>query len=109
LKKASALNPEEGITLLDALRFSVNSQKLLGETAADIAGVSHGEWLRTVFGQLQRPESIAKVKTSRAFAARLRHYQQDGLNWLFYLHKMRLGACLADDMGLCKRAKIEQR
>lgn len=105
-EKASELNSDEGITLLDALRLSVNSQNMLGDVAADIAGVSHGEWLRTIFGQLQRPESIAGVKTSRAFAARLRHYQQDGLNWLFYLHKMRLGACLADDMGLGKTVQI---
>jgi superfamily II DNA or RNA helicase len=105
-EKASELYSEEGITLLDALRLSVNSQNLLSDAASDIAGVSHGEWLRKVFGQLQRPESIAKVKTSRAFAARLRQYQQDGLNWLFYLHKMRLGACLADDMGLGKTVQI---
>ncbi|MFN2355698.1 MAG: DEAD/DEAH box helicase [Desulfopila sp.] len=105
-EKASELHGDEGITLLDALRLSANSQKLLGDEAADTAGVSHGEWLRTVFEQLQRPESIAKVKTSRAFAAKLRHYQQDGLNWLFSLHKMRLGACLADDMGLGKTVQI---
>ncbi|MGA7277462.1 MAG: DEAD/DEAH box helicase [Desulfocapsaceae bacterium] len=105
-EKTSRLHGDEGITLLDALRLSANSQRLLGDTAADIAGVSHGEWLRTVFGQLQQPESIIKVKTSRSFAARLRHYQQDGLNWLFSLHKMRLGACLADDMGLGKTVQI---
>ena len=105
-EKASELHGDEGITLLDALRLSANSRELLGDAAADIAGVSHGEWLRTVFGQLQRPESIARVKTSRAFAARLRHYQQDGLNWLFSLHRMRLGACLADDMGLGKTVQI---
>ena len=104
--KASELYGDEGITLLDALRLSANSRELLGDTASDIAGVSHGEWLRTVFGQLQRPESITRVKTSRAFAAILRNYQQDGLNWLFSLHRMRLGACLADDMGLGKTVQI---
>jgi superfamily II DNA or RNA helicase len=105
-EKASEWYADEGITLLDALRLSANPQNLLGDTAAAIIGVSHGDWLRTVFGQLQRPESIIKVKTSRAFTARLRHYQQDGLNWLFLLHRMRLGACLADDMGLGKTVQI---
>jgi len=104
--KASELHGDEGITLLDALRLSANSRELLSDAATDIAGVAHGEWLRTVFGQLQRPESISRVKTSRSFAARLRHYQQDGLNWLFSLHRMRLGACLADDMGLGKTVQI---
>jgi non-specific serine/threonine protein kinase len=104
--KAGELNSEEGVTLLDAMRFSMNPQKLAGDAAVDIAGISHGEWLRTVFGQLQRPETMTKVKTSRAFKAELRHYQQDGLNWLFYLHSMKLGACLADDMGLGKTVQV---
>jgi len=105
-EKASKLHSEEGISLLDGLRLSVYSENLLGETAADIVGVSHGEWLRTVFKQLQRPCEIVRGKTSRAFAAQLRQYQQDGVNWLFCLHKMRLGACLADDMGLGKTVQI---
>ncbi|MBM9519505.1 DEAD/DEAH box helicase [Desulforhopalus vacuolatus] len=105
-EKASELHSGEGITLLDALRLSANSRNLQGDVVADIADVSHGEWLRTVFGQLQRPEAMARVKTSRAFTARLRHYQQDGLNWLSSLHRMRLGACLADDMGLGKTVQI---
>lgn len=105
-EKAGELNTEEGITLLDAMRFSMNPQKLLGAAAAETSGISHGEWLRTVFAQLQRPETMTKVNTSPDFKARLRHYQQDGLNWLFYLHRMRIGACLADDMGLGKTVQI---
>ena len=105
-EKANELYSDEGITLLDALRLSMNPQKLLGEAATDIEGVSHGEWLRTVFGRLQRPEIMTRVKTSRAFAARLRDYQQDGLNWLYCLHQMKLGACLADDMGLGKTVQV---
>ncbi len=34
--------------------------------------------------------------------ATLRPYQQQGFQWLNYLHKNRLGGCLADDMGLGK-------
>jgi len=105
-EKANELNSEEGITLLEAMRFSMNPQKLLGDAAVDLSGISHGEWLQTVLGKLQRPETMAKVKTSRAFTARLRRYQQDGLNWLFYLHRMKLGACLADDMGLGKTVQV---
>ncbi len=105
-EKAGELGSEEGITLLDAMRLSMNPQKLLGVAAADLSGISHGEWLQTVFARLQRPETMARVKTSRAFTARLRRYQQDGLNWLFYLHGMKLGACLADDMGLGKTVQV---
>ncbi|MCB0963869.1 MAG: DEAD/DEAH box helicase family protein, partial [Acidimicrobiales bacterium] len=34
--------------------------------------------------------------------AELRHYQQDGLDWLAFLHRHRLGGILGDDMGLGK-------
>lgn len=105
-EKANKLNDEDGISLIDALRFSMNPQRLLGTTAVDISGISHGEWLQTVFSRLQQPETMTKVKTSRAFKAKLRPYQQGGLNWLFYLHKMQLGACLADDMGLGKTVQV---
>lgn len=105
-EKAGKLNSEEGISLLDAMRFSMNPRKLLGDAAGEISGISHGQWLQTVFSRLQRPETIDRVKTGRAFKARLRRYQQDGLNWLFYLHRLKLGACLADDMGLGKTVQV---
>jgi len=34
--------------------------------------------------------------------AELRHYQQEGYNWLYHLCTNGLGGCLADDMGLGK-------
>jgi superfamily II DNA or RNA helicase len=34
--------------------------------------------------------------------ARLRHYQQEGFEWLVFLHRHGLGGILADDMGLGK-------
>ena len=58
---------EQGITLLEAMRFSMNPQKLLGDAALEVAGISHGQWLQTVLAQLRRPETMAKVKTSRGF------------------------------------------
>lgn len=36
------------------------------------------------------------------FQGVLRHYQQQGYNWLRLLDEMNLGGCLADDMGLGK-------
>ena len=36
------------------------------------------------------------------FNGELRHYQQQGYNWLRLLNEMNLGGCLADDMGLGK-------
>jgi len=36
------------------------------------------------------------------FSGELRHYQQEGYNWLRLLDELALGGCLADDMGLGK-------
>jgi len=106
-EKAQLLNAEDGISILDAMRFSMNPQKLFSITDEEaISGVSNGEWLQTVIDKLLRPEAMGTIKTSKTFKATLRKYQQDGLNWLFYLHKMKFGACLADDMGLGKTIQV---
>ncbi len=105
-EKARELNSEEGLTLLDAMRLSMNPQKTLGVEDAEISGVSNGAWLHSVLEKLHNPGAVKSVETSKTFKATLRGYQQDGLKWLFYLHKLRLGACLADDMGLGKTVQV---
>lgn len=47
-------------------------------------------------------KDLKSVKPSKYLKATLRHYQQDGLNWMVFLHENKLGGCLADDMGLGK-------
>ncbi|OIP49436.1 MAG: ATP-dependent helicase [Desulfobacterales bacterium CG2_30_60_27] len=106
-EKARELGEEEGLSFLDAMRFSMNPEKVLGAAEATaIAGVSHGEWLRVVMEKLHHPEEITKVAAGPGFKAKLRGYQQQGLQWLCLLHTLRLGACLADDMGLGKTIQI---
>ncbi len=105
-EKAGKLNAEQGISLLDAMRLAMNPQKLLGIADENISSVANGEWLQGVFEKLHRPRAMGAVKTTSSFKADLRTYQQDGLNWLFFLHKLRLGACLADDMGLGKTVQV---
>jgi non-specific serine/threonine protein kinase len=106
-EQAEELGADEGISFLDAMRFSLNPHSLLGPASAPVlAGVSHGQWLRTLFAQLRHPNKSETVKTSRSFAASLRGYQQDGLQWLHALHRLRLGACLADDMGMGKTVQV---
>jgi superfamily II DNA or RNA helicase len=106
-EKARELNSEEGISFLHAMRFSMNPQALLGSGESDmLVGVSNGHWLQTVLAKLHQPAEIKTVKTDRSFTAKLRGYQQDGLQWLHYLHTLQFGACLADDMGLGKTVQI---
>ncbi|PID26773.1 MAG: hypothetical protein CR982_08590 [Candidatus Cloacimonadota bacterium] len=51
---------------------------------------------------LKNLQNITPVKIPKTVNAKLRHYQQEGLNWLVALQKYGLGGCLADDMGLGK-------
>jgi superfamily II DNA or RNA helicase len=48
---------------------------------------------------LTAPEPVA---SPAGLDATLRHYQQEGLDWLAFLHRNHLGGILADDMGLGK-------
>jgi len=51
-------------------------------------------------------ESLKDVALSPDFKGTLRHYQQQGLNWLNFLDDLNFGGCLADDMGLGKTLQI---
>ncbi|CAN5378477.1 hypothetical protein BH11BAC3_BH11BAC3_01980 [soil metagenome] len=51
-------------------------------------------------------ESIEPVPSPEGLNAELRHYQQQGLNWLNFLDEFGFGGCLADDMGLGKTIQV---
>ncbi|MFZ3046550.1 MAG: DEAD/DEAH box helicase [Desulfatirhabdiaceae bacterium] len=65
-----------------------------------------GDWLKDVMNKLRTPASLKKVRKPAGLKARLRPYQQTGLNWLTFLHDLGFGACLADDMGLGKTVQV---
>lgn len=50
----------------------------------------------------QDKHQVEAVSSPDGFNAQLRHYQEAGLNWLWFLRKNRFGGILADDMGLGK-------
>jgi superfamily II DNA or RNA helicase len=47
-------------------------------------------------------KEVEEVDVPETFQATLRHYQHEGLNWLWFLRKNGFGGILADDMGLGK-------
>jgi superfamily II DNA or RNA helicase len=55
--------------------------------------------LAPLFGQF---EGIPRSRLPEGLRATLRHYQQQGVDWLAFLRDAELGAVLADDMGLGK-------
>ncbi len=55
--------------------------------------------LAPLFGQF---DGIPHTALPKGINAELRHYQQQGVDWLAFLRDAELGAVLADDMGLGK-------
>lgn len=106
-EKAQTLSGREGIGILDALRMQLGSEKVPGVESTDVAvTVTRGRWLESVIEKMRQPELIPSVKPGKGFRARLREYQQKGLDWLHFLHSVGFGACLADDMGLGKTIQL---
>lgn len=80
-----------------------NSDKAVDATWT---GVTAGPWLRETLESLRSPHGIGRIEHGGALRADLRPYQDVGVRWLYFLHKLGLGACLADDMGLGKTLQI---
>ena len=57
---------------------------------------------RKAMTELRGEGGIPAVKAPPGLEATLRHYQEGGLSWLWFLHKHGLSGILADDMGLGK-------
>ncbi|MCF8067987.1 MAG: DEAD/DEAH box helicase [Desulfobacterales bacterium] len=95
------------LSIMDALRLQLKPEKSLGIEAEGIeCSISHGKWFQSVIDKLQNPSNISSVKPGKGFNAKLRKYQQKGLDWLSFLDKLCFGACLADDMGLGKTVQL---
>ncbi len=68
--------------------------------------VAAGPWLAETLRGLRSPAGLARVDPGPALHATLRPYQQAGVRWLYLLHRLGLGACLADDMGMGKTIQV---
>lgn len=64
-------------------------------------GVNKSKKIKELFNydkvELRLPDQLRNI---------LRQYQHEGVKWLKYLYKNRIGGCLADDMGLGKTLQI---
>jgi non-specific serine/threonine protein kinase len=106
-EEAKKIMDKEGLSLNEALRLQIAPEKLLGDFEDKIDhSVSNGKWLKSVIEKLLDPDLITSVRPVESFRGRLREYQQKGLDWLYFLHSLQFGACLADDMGLGKTVQV---
>jgi non-specific serine/threonine protein kinase len=101
----------EGISFVEGMRLLAGANADLGSHDADdqvrawsvVTAVSK---LRELLEQMRSPEHLNVIKPGKELHATLRPYQEAGLNWLWLLSEMGLGACLADDMGLGKTIQV---
>jgi superfamily II DNA or RNA helicase len=82
-------------------RFDLGTLDALSSGAAVSAPPSFTELIEQLH-RLQGGNGLPAVDASPNVNAVLRHYQQDGLAWMDFMRRARLGGVLADDMGLGK-------
>src|SRR5260370_41085669 len=77
-----------------------------GPSDPDWSTVSAGPWLAEPLKGLRSPDGLARIEPGPAPQATLPPYQQAGVRWRYPLHRLRLGAWLADAMGLGKTIQV---
>jgi non-specific serine/threonine protein kinase len=103
----------DGVSLLDAMRM-ISSVRMTGDADDESAGtdtdwsdVVAGDWLAKTVETLRQPDSPGTEATPHpGLQAQLRPYQAAGVDWVWLLQGLGLGACLADDMGLEKTIQV---
>jgi non-specific serine/threonine protein kinase len=102
---SGAISFFDGMRLLAGADFGVSPAASAPEPVRQWSGVVAGEWLDKTLDELRNPDHIA-ADAPPDLRAGLRPYQQAGLNWLRFMTRLGLGACLADDMGLGKTIQM---
>ncbi|MDP1797601.1 MAG: SNF2 helicase-associated domain-containing protein, partial [Planctomycetaceae bacterium] len=101
----------DGIEMLEAMRMLAGATIAATPAAADerVANWSTlvaGDWLRTTLERMRQPDEATGCQPGRDLQATLRPYQAEGVQWLWFMTELGLGACLADDMGLGKSIQV---
>lgn len=111
-RQAQTMQFAGGISFLQAMRLLSGASiegadaKLLTEDARAWTGIRAGPWLEKLLGDLRDPARLDEIAGHPDLKAALRPYQRDGVNWLHFMMRLGLGACLADDMGLGKTIQV---
>ena len=108
-RQAEHTAAEGGVSFAEAMRMLAGAN--IGPDDAPIAdpdwsSIVAGPWLAETLAGLRSPEGLARIDPGSALQAELRPYQKAGVRWLYFLHHLGLGACLADDMGLGKTMQV---
>lgn len=110
-KRVAAEAEHTGLSFIDGMRLLAGAPRDLANVDVDDdevtwSFVEPGRWLGSLLDQLRSPDEISQAYPGNMLKATLRPYQQEGVNWLWLLSRLGLGACLADDMGLGKTIQV---
>jgi hypothetical protein len=100
----------DGVSFLKGMRMISGMRPNGGEeenaALADWSQVTAGGWLRETLEKIRSPDRAGGFDPNTGLEASLRPYQAAGVQWMWFLQSLGLGACLADDMGLGKTIQV---
>jgi hypothetical protein len=100
----------DGIDFLRGMRLlagaSIAEHSGEESTASEWAHVTSGKWLTEIMTTMRDPTGRIDCEPGAGLQAQLRPYQAAGVRWLWFMTRLKLGACLADDMGLGKTIQV---
>ncbi len=111
-KEVEARAARGGLSFIEGMRLLAGAP---ADLRADVqSDAAESEWscvhaggrLAEILAGMRDPERLAGVDPGRDIEATLRHYQEAGVKWLWFISSLGLGACLADDMGLGKTIQV---
>lgn len=104
--QAGGVRFAEAMRLLSGVNLGAASDDLATEARPEWTEVIAGKWLAAGLDSLRCPKARAEIESGAGLRAELRPYQKAGVQWLWTLHSLSLGGCLADDMGLGKTIQV---
>ncbi len=106
LKRWNAL-PREELTLIEGARLLAGAAPEFPATEnPELLRIETTEALERLLSGETFPEELRQPPLSPQLNKILRHYQRDGVAFLWRATMLGLGACLADDMGLGKTLQV---
>jgi superfamily II DNA or RNA helicase len=114
-QQARMMQYQGGMSFLQAMRLlagipaSASGDGRATPTPEDLrewSAVEAGPALADLLRKMRDPAALQEFSEHPDLRATLRPYQQAGVNWLRFMTRLGLGACLADDMGLGKTIQV---
>jgi SNF2 family DNA or RNA helicase len=97
-------NKRDGkMTLGQALRTAYGTSR--ADAGLPIIGLVGASWVDSLLNNSPDTKMVA-LEQPPELKGTLRPYQRRGLDWLGFLQRIGIGACLADDMGLGKTVQL---